>query len=75
MSTKNLNQAQKVLEVFSRHNMNPSVMRGWVGSVKNLIINTAVNLPDTGINMVKEDMQLSKEAADFLEDLEVALED
>jgi hypothetical protein len=75
MSTKNLNQAQKVLEVFSRHNISPSIVGTWVGSVKNLIINTAVNLPESGVVAVKEDMQLSKEATDFLEDLQVALED
>lgn len=79
MKNQTLDQASKIMSVFSKHNVSPITLGEWDKSLKNVIIHTAVNLPDTEkkaeLNIMKEDLRESKAVADFLEDLRVAMEE
>lgn len=79
MKDQTLAQATKIMSVFAKHNVSPVALSQWGSSLKNVIIHTAVNLPDSNnkaeLNIIKEDMQESKAAADFLEDLRVVMEE
>ncbi len=68
-------QVVKIIDVFTSKKVDQDGIKLWSNAMKNVLIQAAINHPDKdGFIAIKDDLQLTKEALDFLEELQVAIE-